>query len=120
MFDRTVILPTRTEYVTRTTHEHRAPTDESVKILREMEAKARDGVLSAIHIKDTEIHGVVFYEPFNNRVTVRVKVNGRTIDASVERTDTPQELHAELSRAIAAELLTDTMRSDPTIAGMFR
>ena len=42
MFDRTVIVPgrTQTEYVTREVHEHRAPTDASVKLLREMEQKA--------------------------------------------------------------------------------
>lgn len=43
MFDRAVIIApgrTETQYVTREVHEHRAPTDESIKILRDMEAKA--------------------------------------------------------------------------------
>ena len=50
MFDKIILAPgrTRTEYVTREVHEHRAPTDESVKLLREMEQKARDQVIEAI------------------------------------------------------------------------
>ena len=43
---------TRTEYVTRNVNvtEHRAPTDESVKLLREMEAKAEAEVIKAVAV----------------------------------------------------------------------
>jgi hypothetical protein len=61
MFDRTIIVPgrTRTEYVTREVHEHRAPTDESVKLLREMEQKARDQVIDAVHVGDAHFECVI-------------------------------------------------------------
>src|SRR6185369_4164674 len=55
MFDRVTVVAgrPRTEYVTREVHEHRAPTDDSVKLLREMEAKAREQVIQAVHVGDT-------------------------------------------------------------------
>lgn len=39
--------------------EKRAPTDESVKLLREMEQRAREQVLKAISINNTEVEGVL-------------------------------------------------------------
>ena len=39
--------------------ENRAPTDESVKLLREMEQKAQEQVLKAISINNTEVEGVL-------------------------------------------------------------
>lgn len=51
--------PSRTEFVTREVHEHRAPTDESVRLLREMEAKAKDAVIHAVHVGDTTFECVV-------------------------------------------------------------
>ena len=63
MFNRslTLVAPTQrtTEYVTREVHEHRAPTDESVKLLREMEAKAQQQVIEAINVGDTTFECVV-------------------------------------------------------------
>ena len=56
MLDKTYLtLPRQsTQYVDRNTtiHEHRAPTDESIKILREMEAKARDNLILAVRVDD--------------------------------------------------------------------
>lgn len=43
MFD-TLIAPTRTEYVTKKVIEKRAPTDESVRLLKEFEEAARDKI----------------------------------------------------------------------------
>jgi len=62
MFNRTLaVFPTQrtTEYVTREVHEHRAPTDDSVKLLREMEAKAQEQIVKAIHVGDTTFECVV-------------------------------------------------------------
>jgi hypothetical protein len=57
----TLIAPERhtTEYVTREVHEHRAPTDESVRLLREMEAKAREQIIEAVHVGDATFDCVV-------------------------------------------------------------
>ncbi len=51
--------PSRTEYVTREVHEHRAPTDESVKLLKEFETKAQEKVVEAIHVGDTTFECVI-------------------------------------------------------------
>jgi len=61
MFDRIVLAPARscTEYVTREVHEHRAPTDASVKLLTEMEEKARDRVIEAVHVGDATFECVI-------------------------------------------------------------
>lgn len=39
--------------------EKRAPTDESVKLLREMEQRAQEQVLKAISVNNTEVEGVL-------------------------------------------------------------
>lgn len=58
MFD-TVINPVRTEYVTRTVNEYKAPTDESVRLLREMEEKARAEIFKSVRLDTNELKGVV-------------------------------------------------------------
>lgn len=40
-------------------HEHRAPTDESVKILREMESAAKQEIIKSVQVKDTLVDGVL-------------------------------------------------------------
>ena len=54
-----IIHDTRTEYVTKAVHEHRAPTDASVALLREMESAAKAAVIEAVHVKNTEFECVV-------------------------------------------------------------
>lgn len=52
---------TRTEYVTKTVnvHEHRAPTDKSIELLREMEQKIRDQVEQSVRLTDNGFECVV-------------------------------------------------------------
>lgn len=62
MLDRTVaILPVREPpvYVEKTIIHKHAPTDESVKLLREMEAKAEAEVVKAIAVHDNAFNCVV-------------------------------------------------------------
>jgi len=42
----------------QTVHEHRAPTDDSVKLLREMEAAAQDSILSTYKFDDNVLNGI--------------------------------------------------------------
>ena len=53
--------PARTEYVDRhvTVTEKRAPTDESVKLLREMEAKAEAEVVKAVSVSNSTFECVI-------------------------------------------------------------
>lgn len=51
--------PTRTEYVTREVVEHRAPTDDSVRLLKEFEEKAQAKLDSAVHVGDASFECVI-------------------------------------------------------------
>lgn len=108
------------------THEHniiekRAPTDESVRLLREMEAKAHESVTSAVRVKDAAIDCVVHrrFDRLNYRKQFKIiySLNGRrrTVDVEVDDESTPdesaEELVAQLSRDIAANLLVGCMKS---------
>ncbi len=46
-------------HVNQTVNEHRAPTDESVKLLKELEAAALDKIVSSIRIEDNTFTGVI-------------------------------------------------------------
>lgn len=66
-------------------HEHRAPTDESVKLLNEMEEKARENIIASISVTDNTINGVALAyvdEVFTAgrpyiRIYLKFSVNGR-------------------------------------------
>jgi len=66
----------------QTIHEHRAPTDDSVKLLREMEEAARSSVVGMCQIGDNTLNGVVVVfnlsSPSEERIAyIRFKFNGK-------------------------------------------
>jgi hypothetical protein len=66
----------------QTIHEHRAPTDESVKILREMEEAARQSVLSTHRFNDNELKGIAVQflmnpADFDSKLYIRFSLNGK-------------------------------------------
>lgn len=97
--------PERVEYVTRKVevHEHRAPTDKSVALLKEMEAAAQRKVVEAIHIGDTTFECVVHIEKDMmadcTRLRAVFKLNGRTETA--EHSCRPRNPGDELTAANA-------------------
>lgn len=122
MLDRTVVFPERshTEYVTRAVHEHRAPTDDSVKLLREMEKKARDQVIEAIHVGDTTFECVVHQQhDFASDLTTWRAVfslNGKNLTADFEfrpwqtkPADAAVGLRDAISKKIATEILSPSL-----------
>jgi hypothetical protein len=82
MFDRTII---RTggethKYSKVEVTERKAPTDESIRLLREMEEKARNQVIERIEIKDNILEGTItsFQVDFDGEVFVAYfKLNGK-------------------------------------------
>lgn len=62
-------------------HEHRAPTDQSVKLLREMEKKAEKNVLSTVRLTDCPVDCVIHH--MQSAITQRIhfvimyKINGK-------------------------------------------
>lgn len=116
MFDRVIVAPTQRVYETRTVTEHRAPTDESVKLLREMEAKARDEVLSAVRLEGNGFECVVqqMEDYASNDVIWRAafSLNGRRMTAEyrANRYDlAPQKVAIGLRDAIAKEISSDAL-----------
>lgn len=86
MFNKEIIInnPTRTEYVTREVHEHRAPTDKSIELLRDMEKQALDNFISRYDVTSNCINGSVFLfrNPIYNKIEWHVKfeINGEIIN----------------------------------------
>ena len=115
----TVIAPERrtTEYVTRTVHEHRAPTDESVRLLREMEAKAKEQVIAAVHVGDTTfecvVHTMRYAEDGSTRFLAIFSLNGKKMTAEYREHDwrigPPQEAIGKLRDAMAAKIATEIL-----------
>lgn len=122
MFDRHVhIVEGRPSTVT--VHEHRAPTDESVRILRDLEAAAREKITTAIRLEnspiDAVIHGHIDALSQRRQYLVLIRINGKSVEVRREfNMLTPAEeiaegLLAAVSERIAALLLADAFRSVP-------
>lgn len=92
MFNRTVINPTQVVETSRTIHEHRAPTDKSVKLLAEFEQKALDKLLSITRLdcnlfqavwhtfrtyEDDRFHIVCNYNLNHSRKEFQIHFNGK-------------------------------------------
>lgn len=56
-----------------TSHEHRAPTDESVRLLREMEEKSRDSVFATLRCQSThfKVAAMAVEDQMNFEVVIR-------------------------------------------------
>lgn len=106
---------------TTTIKEQRAPTDESVRLLREMEQKARDSVLQSVRVKDCPVDAVVHVHEdlLNGRTLFKViyQINGarREVDAAVEIgaewQETAGHLIDALAKDIALTILAPSIRS---------
>lgn len=114
--------PSRTEYVTRNVdvHEHKAPTDESVKLLREMEAKAEAEVIKAVSVSNTHFECVVHQQwlPMSDKaefnavfkvnglnMTARIEVDRRDAEPGHDLRQTFEKLRDEVAKELAEKLL---------------
>lgn len=114
--------PQRTEYVTRavTVHEHRAPTDQSVALLKEMEQAATAKLIDATHIGDTAFECVVhqFLDHASDSTILRAvfSINGKKMTA--EHRARPRSgdeeaaamigLRDEVAKTIATHMIAST------------
>ena len=105
----TYTFPTRTERVTEHVHEHRAPTDQSVSLLKELEREAADKVLSVNRLQNNIVDAqwVIVDDKMCLELTAvcRMKVNGHDLQFSVEL-DRPwrRESARKIVEAIAEKL----------------
>jgi hypothetical protein len=112
-----IIESPRTEYVDRnvTIHEHRAPTDQSVALLKELEQAARDKVEHSINVGGNGFECVVhIHKSAIDMDTVAVaifKLNGKQMraEARIEgwRLKDAQELPVKIRDAVALKIATE-------------
>ena len=115
-----VLVPVeRTQHVDRniTITEKRAPTDDSVRLLQEMQAKAEAALVNSMHVGDTVFECIVHHwvDAFNDEHRWRAvfKLNGKTMTAETAvhgsgATDPVvafAKLQGEMAMVIAAEVL---------------
>lgn len=126
MFDTYITPRPRTEYVTRevNVHEHRAPTDESVKILREMQDAADKARIASFELEGNAFTGHVDVvrdsaQAYRVRARAVFDLNGKRLAAVTSVDDVGPEakeelmrrLHAEIAKVVAAEILGEGMKS---------
>lgn len=111
MFD-TYVAPGRTEYITRRVEvtENRAPTDESVKLLKEMEQAADAKRTASMQMPGNMFNGVVeiFETMHDDNVHARAvfDINGNRMmaEATQWRGDDRQALFTQLHEKVAAKI----------------
>jgi hypothetical protein len=97
-------------------HEHRAPTDASVTLLKEMESAAVDRITKAVRLENNDVKlvlnhyrdpmtddtVVVYYFMLNNK-----RINGKvSIPSYIEMVEKVDTLISDVSRCLATELLS--------------
>jgi hypothetical protein len=93
-----------------TVHEHRAPTDESVRLLAEMEKAARDKVVQAIRLENCPIDCVVHtsrdHMSGDSQFCAFIKINGQRIEVrkSFSMTTEPKDMVDGLLQAVAERI----------------
>lgn len=128
MFDRVLIAPpgrSQTHYHNHRSevHEHRAPTDESVRLLKEMEEKALAKLIGSYDVESNGFTGkVAIFDdgPMLKRVAVAIfSINGHRMEARVEVDSEPGDgdkmalltkLRDETARVISNNLLVHMMK----------
>lgn len=123
MFDRTFIQPTRTEYVDRnvTVTEKRAPTDESVKLLAEMEEAARARITNrwVTTLEDNKLSSIVVEMKCDTwKQLVMFTLNGETIHLELDPSrdarnlaDWAEQAVTQISREIAVRVVKHALNA---------
>lgn len=117
MFDRTYVSTNPTvHHANIKIEEKRAPTDDSVRLLKEMEEKATSQVIKAVTVGNTTFECVVHHLrdnlSYTNNFRAVFKLNGKSLSATVkvpqDQEDVSkiyQELQEEMAKVITAEIL---------------
>ncbi len=106
-----------------TVHEHRAPTDASAQLLRELQAEARDSVIATLECRDNKFscRAVVHrdFAAFSEELRVQFTLNGETHDAKIKLDDRDDDAPAlarkirdELATVIATKLVIDGLKDE--------
>ena len=113
MFDKTYLLRQPDVRHTTTIHEHRAPTDDSVKLLKEYQEKAHQWAEDAVVHKIKPINATVveFQKcPWDMTYKLFININGRKISFAMDEPLNNKDLYEEIKDAIARELTSQIFR----------
>jgi hypothetical protein len=93
-----------------TINEHRAPTAESVKMLKELEDAAENKLISYGRLENNIVSArwYVFndYLNYEQHIIIRIKLNGTDIEVKTEQDidNTPDEVAQHIYKSISAEI----------------
>lgn len=124
LFSKTYVVPGRdTHHYHKTdVHEHRAPTDKSVELLKEFEKAARDKVIESVKVGDTKfecvVHMMTDAMSQDHLAMAIFSLNGHKMKVTSRQPDfntTPEQrieaLHRAIADKIAAEILLPALSS---------
>lgn len=103
-----IAASTKTEYATREVNVHRAPTDESVRLLKEMEDAARNRIVDSMYIEDTACACVV--QSFDNVIdrsislVATLSINGEKMEVEYRGRDAPEAAVIKLRDMVAVRI----------------
>lgn len=96
---------------------NRAPTDESVRLLKEFEQAARDKVVSSQELKNNLVEATVWHVHdamnWKDKYKILIKINGKSSEIDVDvypnktKLETMEILYQKVSERIAAMLMND-------------
>lgn len=125
MFDNYTYKMSSPSHISMDVIEKRAPTDESVRLLKDMEKAARDKVIASIELDSNLVKGRVHvmkdYLSGKNNFAVLMDINGKRVDIRVSTDEFQsteaqmQEIYQEIGKRIAAEVMPtvfDTAKKD--------
>ena len=116
MFDKVTNIVSKRASVEAVIHEHRAPTDASVKLLKEMEQAAKDKLVASFILDNNTFKGAVniYQEVLHDRLVIEVTfdLNGKRINEVIythrDDVDLLETIKSAVANRIATELLINT------------
>ena len=112
MFDRIVQGPSYPQHISKQVDvkEYRAPTDESVKLLRQMEQDALSNILKRMKLPNNVIEAEVHHQKdlarWADLYYIRLKINGKdySVEAPVDRDSKPENVTQVIVKHLADHL----------------
>ena len=116
MLDTFVAKVTQAPSYPQTVHEHRAPTDESVRLFMELRENAERSVIESLNSGDNDVKysAVTLYDPIESQtiIGIKVSINGKKHflripmkDRATLHRETASAVYAEIAEQIASELM---------------
>lgn len=115
MFDRTIIRQSPSHiFQDVTVKEIKAPTDASVRLLREMEAKAEAEVIKAVVVKDNLFSCVIhtMFDALSQQYNIKVicSINGKKIVSDYQHESFEEDWSTRLIDVVARDIAVEILR----------